>query len=612
MTLAGFRGKLLVVDLSAGTISTEPLKEEFAENFLGGAGYAVRYLYDAVTRETDPLGPDNPLLFMTGPLTGTRAPTAGRWVVCAKSPKTGLWGESNCGGYFGAELKFTGHDGILVTGASENPVYLHVTESGAELRDASSIWGLGTYATHAKLKEAVGDPLARVACVGPAGERMVPYAIVASEERAAGRTGMGAVMGSKKLKAIVLRGKDRKIPLAKPGEFSEAAKAAHKEVMEPFTTQMFKELGTSGGVDLYNVRGELPIKYYCKGSFPGSYNISGATMKERILVKNRHCYACPIGCGRVVKVDGGKYDTGGVVEGPEYETIAGFGSMLLVDDIEAIAKANFLCNDLGLDTISCSTTVAFCYHLYEKGVVTAGDLDGLELKWGDPDPALALIRKIANREGVGDLLAGGANAVADRFGVSREEASTVYGLEVTYHDLRSCYGMAIAYACGPRGPSHNACDMYQTALGQPFPEIDIPSPDMWDEGNVMTDSCAKLMDYRAFYSSLVMCSFCNPATSTIVKLLNLATGLELNLEDVKTIGMRVLEMKRLFNVKMGLDASWDRLPEILTRPLDEGGSAGKSPNWKQMLKQFYEYRQWDPQTGAPSEEKCRRLGLPLE
>lgn len=606
--MKGFRGKILAVDLSTERVTTEPLKEEIAKNFLGGAGYAVRYLYDLIDRNTDPLGPENPLFFMTGPLTGTTAPTAGRWVVCAKSPLTRIWGESNCGGYFGAELKFAGFDGILLLGAAAHPVYLYVTEEVQELRDASDVWGLGIYETCAWLRETVKDKLARIACIGPAGENLVKYAHIGSDERAAGRTGMGAVMGSKRVKAVAVRGKTRQLDLAHPAKFNQLARKVNKEVMEVFTNQMFQDLGTSGAVDMYNYRGELPIKYWTRGEFEGAYDISGATMKETILIKNSHCFACPIGCGRVVNIKEGVYQTPGPIKGPEYETIAGYGAQLLNGSIEAIARANYLCNDWGLDTISSSTVIAFVYYLHEKGTITSEDLDGIAPQWGDPDAALNLIRKIALREGIGDILAEGADAVGRKFQVAPDEIATVAGIEVPYHDLRSTFGMAIAYTTGPRGADHNSLDMYQTSLGQPFPELGIESPDHYDESTKMTDACARLQDYRAFYSAVVLCLFCNPSPSSLGTLLTLATGLEIGIPEIKQIGERIVTMKRLFNIKMGLAPDWEQLPAILTNPLPEGGSCGKSPDWRKMLHQFYQFRKWDLKTGIPTREKLEELG----
>ena len=607
--MKGFRGSILVADLSTSDIRTESVKEEIARNFLGGAGYAVRYLYDLVEKDTDPLGPGNPLFFMTGPLMGTTAPSTGRWVVCARSPLTMLWGESNCGGSLGAELKFAGFDGILIKGASQNPVYLYVTEDTQELRDASHLWGLGTYETHRILQE--DDTHSKIACIGPAGENLIKYAIISSEERAAGRTGMGAVMGSKRLKAIKVRGKNEHIDLENPEGFKKCAKEARDEVMSVFTSEMFQDLGTSSAVDMYNYRGELPIKYWTQGEFDEADSISGATMKETILVRNRHCFGCPIGCGRIINIKEGPYKTPGEIEGPEYETVAGFGSMILNSSLEAISHANYLCNDLGIDTISASGVIALLYYLYDKKIVTAPDLDGISPVWGDPDPIFKFLHKISFREGIGDTLADGSDAVGRKFGVPPDEIATVDGMEVPYHDLRSCFGMGLAYGVGPRGPCHTACDMYQTALGQPFPELGIVSPDQYDETATMTDACALLQDYRAFYTGVVMCVFCNPSPSSLGDMLTYATGFKIGIPEIKKIGERILNMKRLFNVKMGLTSDWDRLPDILVQPLSEGGASGKSPSWEKMLRQFYDFRKWDPVTGAPTREKREELGLPL-
>jgi aldehyde:ferredoxin oxidoreductase len=605
--MKGFCGKMVKIQCTEQTVSHEPLDIHSTHHFLGGAGYAVHYLYDRVDKTTDTLGPDNPLIFMTGPLTGTVAPSTGRWVVCAKSPATGIWGESNCGSPFGAELKFSGFDGIILEGAADHPVYVEITEDEQKIKDATSLWGLGIQETHARLKKE--NPHSHMACIGPAGESLVTYAIIGSENRAAGRTGMGAVMGSKKVKAIVVKGKKRKIDLADQKTFKKYVKAIHTTVIDTILTKMFRELGTSGGIDLYNLTGEIPVKFWTKGEFEGSYSISGATMKETILVRRSRCFACPIGCGRVVNISKGSYALPEEIEGPEYETIAGFGSQICNDDLESIAYLNFLCNDLGIDTISCSVIISMVYHLYDQGKITASDLDGIRPRWGSPQAAIELVPKIAHRKGIGTCLADGADAVGQTFNVDPDHIPTVDGLEITYHDIRSCFGMAIAYATSPRGADHNTCDIYQTTLGQSFPELDIPSPDRHDDGDTMVQACIGLQDYRALYSSAILCLFCNPLPSQVAGLLTAVTGKQITLEDMKIMGERIFTLKRLFNNKMGLTAAWDRLPEMVLSPLPEGGSAGKSPNWEKMLSSYYRFRRWDPHTGIPSSEKMRALGL---
>ncbi len=609
--MKGFIGKLLVVDISQNRVSEEPLNEEYASNFLGGAGYCVRYLFDHLDKNTDPLSPDNILMFMTGPLCGSNAPTSGRFVVCAKSPLTGLWGESNCGGFFGPELKKAGYDGIIIKGASKSPVYLSIDENGAAIKDATSLWGKGIFETAKILKETIANGVARVACIGPAGENLVKFATIASEDKAAGRTGMGAVMGSKKLKAIVVKAPKRKYEPADPESFKEAVKAATESINASFATQMFGSLGTSGGVDMYNATGELPIKYWTLGTWENANKISGATASETIFTRSYPCYSCPIGCSKKAKVEEGEFKIEEEIEAAEYETVAGFGSMILNDDLGAIQKANYLCNDYGIDTISGSSTIAFIYYLFNGGKINANDIDGLEPKWGDIKPALEMLRKIAYKEGIGELLAQGSNTVGNKFGIPNDEIATVYGMEVPYHDLRRMFGMAVGYALGtPRGPCHTSCDAYYVLLGLPFDEFDIKlEVDWYQDDAKMAEFCAKIQNYRAIYNSTIMCVFANPPPSQVMDLINTATGLSFNLDEFKILGERIYMMKRLFNLKMGVKPEDDRLPKILLNPVNEGGSAGKTPNFEQLKKAYYEFRTYDMETGYPSKEKLKQLGL---
>ena len=516
--MKGFEGKLLIVNLNSREISEEQIKDSIAEKFLGGAGYACRYLYDKIDKVTDPLSPENILMFMTGLFCGSSAPTSGRFVVCAKSPLTGIWGESNCGGFFGPELRKTGYDGIVVKGASKNPVYLDINENGAEIKDASDLWGKGIFETSKILKERSGSPLTRVACIGQAGENLVKYAIVASEDKAAGRTGMGAVMGSKKLKAITVRGTKRKYNAFAPEEYKEAVKTSLDAINSAFATQMFGDLGTSSGVDMYNASGELPIKYWTQGTWEGAFNISGSTAFEKIFTGSYPCFACPIGCSKRTKIDEGEFKTDGEIEAAEYETVAGFGSMILNDNLEGIQRANYLCNDYGIDTISGSSTIAFVYNLYNGGKLSSEDTNGLEPKWGEILPALELLRKIALREGIGNIMAEGSDYVGKKFNVPQDEIATVYGMEIPYHDLRRMYGMAVSYALAtPRGPCHTSCDAYMAILGLPFSEYGIEvNVDWYQDDGPMAEFCARLQDYRALYASLIICSFANPPSGMIL------------------------------------------------------------------------------------------------
>lgn len=609
--MKGFIGKLLVVDLSSKEITEEPLNQKIVENFLGGAGYACRYLYDKLHKDTDPLSPDNILMFMTGPFCGSNVPTSGRFVVCAKSPLTGIWGESNCGGFFGPEIKKVGYDGIVIKGVANNPVYLKITEDGTEIKDASSLWGKGTFETTKLLKEESGSELTRIACIGQAGENLVKFATIASEEKAAGRTGMGAVMGSKKLKAISIKGKKRPYEAANPEEFKEAVKKATDNVMSSFASQMFGSLGTSGGVDMYNSTGELPIKYWTLGTWEGAFNISGSTALEKIFTKSYPCFSCPIGCAKKASVKEGEYKTENEIEAAEYETVAGFGSMILNDNLESIQIANYLCNDYGIDTISGSSTIAFVYYLFNTGKINATNCDGLEPKWGEVKPALELIKKIALREGIGNVMADGSDKVGKEFNISQDEIATVYGMEIPYHDLRRMYGMAAGYALGtPRGPCHTSCDAYFILLGLPFDDFGIKlNVDWYQDDMAMAEFCARIQDYRAIYSSIIMCIFANPPPSEILAMVNTAIGLDLDLESFKILGERIYMLKRLFNLKMGLTAADDRLPKIVLNPVNEGGSAGMTPNFKQLKEAYYSYRTFDLKTGYPQQEKLKNLTL---
>jgi aldehyde:ferredoxin oxidoreductase len=609
--MKGFNGKLLIVDLSNKKISEESLDQDIAENFLGGAGYACRYLYDKINKDTDPLSPDNILMFMSGLFCGSNVPTSGRFVVCAKSPLTGIWGESNCGGYFGPELRKTGYDGIVIYGASESPVYLEIIEGETKIKDASSLWGKGIFETANTLKKLSGSELTRIACIGPAGENLVRFATIASEEKAAGRTGMGAVMGSKKLKAISIRSSKRTYEAANPDAFKQAVKTATQSVMSSFASQMFGDLGTSGGVDMYNATGELPIKYWTLGTWDGAYNISGSTAKEKIFTKSYPCFSCPIGCAKKTEIKEGEYKTEGEIEAAEYETVAGFGSMILNDNLESIQIANYLCNNFGLDTISGSSTIAFIYYLFNNGKITKEQIDNLNPEWGNEKPMLEMIKKIALRDGIGNILADGSDAVGKKFNIPQDEIATTYGMEIPYHDLRRMYGMAAGYAMGtPRGPCHTSCDAYYVLLGLPLDEFDIKiNVDWYDDDEKMAEFCARIQDYRAIYSSLIMCIFANPPPSEIIEMVNSATGFIFDLEKFKILGERIYMIKRLFNLKMGLTAADDRLPNIVLNPLKEGGSAEKTPDFQKLKEGYYKYRTFDLKTGYPKQEKLNKLEL---
>jgi aldehyde:ferredoxin oxidoreductase len=603
----GYMGKLLVVDLTRGELKDEPLDPAMAHNFVGGAGYATRYLYDELGPDTDPLGPENTLMFMTGPLVGTRAPSCGRHEVCALSPLTGIWGESNSGGFWGAELRFSGYDGIVIRGRSEKPVWLSIVEGQPPaLHDAAGLWGLDTYETQQRLRDELDDQKVRVASIGPAGENLVLYAAIMNDHgRAAGRTGMGAVMGSKNLKAIAVRG-EQPIPLADKTLFNETAKQALQIVTDDFATQVLREGGTANIVDMSIMWGNMPNKYWSQARFDEATNLSGVTMMETILARATPCYGCVVACGREVTLKDTLYGVE-VVDGPEYETVAMLGSMLLVDDLPGVAYAGHLCNRYGMDTISAGSSISLAYLLYERGFITAADTGGLPLKWGDVEAAHTLLELIAQRNGFGDILAEGCKRIAARYDAD-DLAVHVNGLESAAHDPRAFSGMALVYATSPRGACHVQGDMYMVDVGLTLSEVGIfPGGRFKTRGKAKV--VTKLQDWRTLYNSAIMCMFVNPTPSVLTQLLSAATGWSSDIVWWQRTGERVFTLKRAFNNRLGVKRGNDRLPERLLIPMSNG-SRGRTPRMDILIEEYYTQRDWDWKTGKPSRDKLVSLGLP--
>jgi len=602
----GYLGRLLEVDLTAGSVNEEDLNEKYAESFVGGSGLAARYLCDLTDENTDPLGPDNPLIFMAGPLTGTRAPSCGRCVICARSPQTGLWGESNMGGFLGPQLRFAGYDGLVVKGRAERPVYLLIEDGQAELRDGSRLWGLDTYDTQQAIKAELGDRSWRVACIGPAGENLVKYAaIIADEGRAAGRSGLGAVMGSKRLKAVACRGSG-KIPVAEPEVLEQRARDAVTLLKDDVSTQVFRETGTAGSANVMSLFGNMPNKYFTQGTFDQVDKISGSTISETILVGSSGCYGCVVQCGRRVRISEGPYlleET----DGPEYETVAALGSMLLIDDLAAVCHMNRQCNSYGMDTISTGVTLGLAYHLYDKGIIGAGDTDGLALRWGDPQPAILLIEKTARREGLGKLLAEGSLSLARHYGVD-ELAAQVNGLEVGMHDPRTSGGVTLSYLTSPRGACHNKSDTYWLDVGRTMEDLDIGFTDRFEEQG-KAELVVRHQNWRSACDALVSCIMPYLPSDDLVAMLSAATGWEVTKADLLLTGERIINLKRLLNLRWGLDVKNERLPRLLMEPLSDGGTAGYVPDVERLLADYYRVRQWDRGTGRPTKDKLQELGL---
>ena len=592
----GYLGRILRVDLSRGRLWDEALNEEYARRYVGGSGLAARYLYDVLDADTDPLGPENPLLFLTGPLVGTSMTSAGRYSVCARSPLTGIWGEANSGGFFGPELRFGGYDGVWITGAAIEPVWLSIVDGKAELHGARDLWGSDIYVTQDRLRDALGERKARVACIGLAGEHQVKLAGIANDHgRFAARVGLGAVMGSKNLKAIAVRGTG-KVPLFAPDEFKTVTNQVLALFRGDMPSQSLREFGTPGYLNLAHMLGDLPIRYFQLGEHAQADSLSGVDMAEQFLRRNTACHKCVIACGRETRAPAHGDDK---VDGPEYESLGALGSTLMIFDLQAVIHAHHLCNLYGLDVISMGVTLGLACELFERGLLASADTGGLEIRYGDSAMVFRLIELTARREGFGAVLAEGNAALAERAGVP-ELSATVNRLEVPMHDPRAYLGTAVTYALSPRGACHMEGDMYELDLGRDSGEdIGLVPGDRHENSVEKGRTAARLQAWRNLYNALTLCQFENPPTSLLVAALNAATGWDLAADDLVTTGKRIVNIKRLLNMKLGLTRANDRLPDLLLRPLKEGGAAGFVPDMPTLLAGAYAEFGWDPETGRP-------------
>jgi aldehyde:ferredoxin oxidoreductase len=595
---------ILRVNLSTRNFDTLDIPPDWWRDYLGGSSLAARILYDELVPELAPLSPEAPLLFLNGPLSGTAGPAVGRFVVCARSPATGLWGESNCGGFWGPELRHAGFDGLWISGKAQSPVYLWIMGQQVEIRDAAHLWGLETYHT----QEAVLDELReqgkhRVAVIGPAGEAQIPFAaIITDHGRAAGRTGMGAIMGAKNLKALAVRstGKTQLVP----DDYSEIRTKANKILRDDNFTRTARETGTAGIADYADYLGEMPKRYYQSGVFEGVEKVAGSTMAETILTGVSACHACVIACGRVVRLS----EEEDKRKGPEYETIVGFGPNLLIDDLAFTTRMGDLCDRYGMDTISLSNILGLAFTLYERGLVSKSDTGGLILDWGNKEVVETLVRQTSQREGFGAYLAEGSRALGRRFS-AEELAVQVNGLEVAYHDPRGASGMALAYATSPRGACHNQSDYFLTdiygmieeSLGMQFYQR--------HDGYEKAANVAIHQNWRTVFNSLVMCFFANLSPKSVLELINAATEENYSLDEMLRVGERAWNLKRMINQRLGLERENDRLPKLLREAYREGGSEGYLVPLEDMLVVYYQARGWDAESGMPTLEKLNELGL---
>jgi aldehyde:ferredoxin oxidoreductase len=611
--VGGYAGKVLEIDLSTGKIENGSIKEEDRMNFIGGSGLAAKIFFDSFNPRVDPLSSENPLILMTGPVVGTHFPGTSRFAVCGKSPLTGIWGEGTCGGNFGPELKFAGIDGIIFKGISPKPVYLAIENDRIELRDANDLWGMDNYALTDLLKERHGkEKRPKILSIGQAGENRVKFAAICNDKGDfIGRTGMGALMGSKRLKAIVVKG-TKKVETSHPEEYATLQKLLIEKSRDAMVAQSFRSMGTDVGMDLGMMTGDVPIKNWTVGeAFLLSANLGGPAMTEKYLVRNHACSFCPIGCKRIVKVDDGPFKTE-EGPGPEYETCCTFGTLIMNDDLAGVIKANEWCNRYGMDTISCGATIAFAMEAFEKGLITQKDTGGIDLKWGNVDGAIQLLHQIARKEGIGAILSEGSREAARRLGKGAEEFSMeVKGLEVPMHDPRGFHGMGLAYMTSIRG----GCHLMHLALPieqgmSPFTEAGFQENYIGQTSEGKAEMVKLCEDLGLPCNSLVICQFVawTYSANELADIVRVTTGFDFTLKDLLSCGERTWLLKRGLGNMMGVSAKDDRLPQRILTPLGDGSAAGSVPDVKKLLGEYYEIRGLDEE-GKPKREVLIKAGL---
>lgn len=595
----GYTGKILRVNLTTRTASTEALNHEEAVKFIGGRGFGTKMYMDEVDPSIEPLAPENKLFIVTGPLTGTNAPTSARFMVITKSPLSGTIACSNSGGHWGAELKFAGYDAIILEGKADKPVYLNIVDDQVEILDAANLWGKVVSETTDAL-EAIHGEKAKVLAIGPGGENLSMIAAVMNDRyRAAGRSGVGAVMGSKNLKGIVVKGSS-KVETADPEKLKEVFSACIKKIKENGVTgQGLPAYGTAVLVNIINENGAFPTNNFQKSQFPMAEEISGENLAEKYMTKKDVCYRCPIGCGRYCEVDDVK---GG---GPEYETIWAFGGDCGVHSLPDIIKANFWCNEIGIDTISAGSTLAAAMELYQRGLIKKEEFgDGPELAFGNNEAVVYWTKAMAHTEGLGAKLAKGSYRLGEMYGAP-EVSMSVKKLEIPAYDPRGIQGQGLQYATSNRGGCHvRGYLISPEILGLPekLDRLSIDGKAGW---------CKAFQDLTASIDSLGVCLFTSFAMGApdYADLMNAICGTSLTGDDIFTAGDRIWNLERMYNLKAGIDPSQDTLPKrLLEEPIPEGPSEGWVSKLSVMLPEYYAARGWDA-AGVPTVQKLKALGL---
>ena len=615
MYSGGYTGIVLRLNLTDKTSTKEKLPLKVARDFIGGAGFGIKYLYDEVKAGTDPLGPGNKIFFAPGPFSGTSVPCASRIAVTGKSPLTNAVGMCLSGGFFPAELKQAGYDMVIVEGRAEKPTYVWIKDGEVRFRDAGSIWGTQTSDCQQIIKDDLHDQNVRIACIGPAGERLSRIACIINERRAAGRKGLGAVMGAKNLKAIAVRGSGTP-DIASQEKFKAARSAMLKAMKEsPVLYPHFSKEGTPSNVDNTCALGIFPAKNWsATGAFTPVEQIGSEALESRRIGKE-HCFDCPVGCSQLRLAQAGPY-AGMLTEGPEFETLYSFGGETGVDNMDSIIAADRLCDELGLDTISAGVVIGFAMELFEKGILKKADVGGMDLRFGNHQAMVSLLRLMAYREGIGDVLSDGVKSAAAKIGKGSERyALHVKGLELPGYDVRGAKAHGLNYATAFTGADHNRGYAFQEIFGVPIPyavdRFAIEGKGKLTKWN--QDVRTATADCPTMCVFLLDMAMAPTATKSTAAFMEAVTGLAFTAQDVERVGERVNNLARAFNVREGFKRADDTLPErLMTEPLKSGPSKGQLISRKDletMLDEYYMERGWDLKTGIPTKKKLAELNL---
>ena len=620
--LFGYNGKIAYVDLTEKNVKINNLDPQLAKNYLGGSGLSAKLIYEMLTDEdleiikNNPYSEKNPIIFATGPITGTIRPSSGRYCVSGISPLSKIWGEGTSGGYFCISLRNCGFDAIVITGKAVSRTYLYIHDDIIEFKDASNIWGNDTFKSQELIKNELNDNKVKVATIGISGENLVNYAGIFNDgARCVGRSGFGALMGSKNLKALAVHG-TKKINLANTSIGKEILKKAKKAALSDFlkTTipMIFKLYGTNSYFDIGSVMGDVPAYYFTETEFI-TETLTGKTLREEYPVLDYGCAGCTLRCGKetIIEFNGEEIR----VKGPEYEGVASFGPMVGVYDSRKVIIANHLCNVYGFDNISGGVCISFLIYLVENNLAIdqikqrLRDISIEDIKWGNADLVIKLLEKISKKEDIGDLLSQGVRAMAKELGVDPELAAHVKGLEIPMHDPRAFAGQALSYMTSNVGANHNHGDWYFIDAGiHAFPKIRAKAGDRYSiKGRER--GVKALQDLRAIDDSAVNCIFMSPSLDDIVGYINASTGFNYDRKTLLQVGERINNLKRIINCKLGITRKDDKLPNHVMKVLKTGKTRGIKLDLEDNLKRYYKDRKWDWETGYPTQEKLEELGI---